>query len=287
MKEEGGKAMEPTQTVIVLGVNRSGTSLIAGALHRLGVRMGPKGVHDDSWTGVHWQNPNGHFENRDFNRLSQAILGTSSYSFSLPDDWAERLRAADPRPIRELIERTQGGRWGWKDPSTLATLPAFLPYLTNAYFVVVQRNSRSVAASLARSSGTSVEVALKVIAPWEERLRSLLDTPEIRDRAIVLQFEEFGRGGVPFEEAARNLSRFLGLPEREEAFRYLADEFFMTPSALATKSRRLAVRELSTFPKYVLWLTREKLSGRAPPGSLILGAKREFTATWRAAAKGN
>jgi Sulfotransferase family len=287
VKAEGVRATEPTQTVIVLGVNRSGTSLIAGALHRLGVRMGPKGVHDDSWTGVHWQNPNGHFENRDFNRLSQAILGMPSYSFSLPDDWAERLRRVDPEPVRALIRRTEGGRWGWKDPSTVVTLPAFLPHLTNPYFVVVQRDSREVATSLSRLTGTSVDVALEVIAPWEERLRSLSGVPEIRDRACVLQFEEFGRSKAPFEETARKLSRFLGLPGQEDAFRYLGDEFFMNSSDLARKSRRLAVRELSTFPKYVLWLSRERLWGRAPPGSLILGAKRELTATWRAAAKGS
>ncbi|ABN70622.1 hypothetical protein Smar_1536 [Staphylothermus marinus F1] len=48
--------MEEERTVVVLGMHRSDTSMIAGILNILGVYMGERLL------GASWSNPLGHFE---------------------------------------------------------------------------------------------------------------------------------------------------------------------------------------------------------------------------------
>ncbi|RLG70056.1 MAG: sulfotransferase family protein, partial [Candidatus Iainarchaeum archaeon] len=48
------------KTVVILAPGRSGTSLLAGILHKLGVDMGDDGEEKSSY------NPWGYFENKDF-----------------------------------------------------------------------------------------------------------------------------------------------------------------------------------------------------------------------------
>lgn len=67
-------------TVIILGMHRSGTSIIAGVLHTLGVYMGNKFI------GAHWSNLLGHFENIEFVRLNDKILKNAGGS------WDNHLR---------------------------------------------------------------------------------------------------------------------------------------------------------------------------------------------------
>jgi len=56
------------KTVIVLGMHRSGTSMVSGVLNILGVDIGK------DLLGNHWSNPLGHFENNDFRNLNTQIL---------------------------------------------------------------------------------------------------------------------------------------------------------------------------------------------------------------------
>ncbi len=62
------KDIKQQKTIIVLGMHKSGTSLVAGALKKAGVNMG------DNLLGRHWSNPLGHFEDMDFFRLNRKIL---------------------------------------------------------------------------------------------------------------------------------------------------------------------------------------------------------------------
>ena len=56
------------KTVVVLGMHRSGTSMIASILNKLGVSMGKVML------GKTPSNPLGHFEDKDFYNLNRKIL---------------------------------------------------------------------------------------------------------------------------------------------------------------------------------------------------------------------
>ena len=57
-----------SKTIVILGMHKSGTSMVAGVLEKLGANMGKELL------GPHWSNPLGHFENVKFVNLNERIL---------------------------------------------------------------------------------------------------------------------------------------------------------------------------------------------------------------------
>src|SRR5271166_2804260 len=98
-------------SVLVVGLHRSGTSALAGALEAMGLFVGPP----DALIGPHPTNPDGHFELRAVADLNDEILahfgGAWDWPPTLPDGWME-----DPAverllvKARELVRSTFAGR---------------------------------------------------------------------------------------------------------------------------------------------------------------------------------
>lgn len=135
-----------SKQVIVLGMHRSGTSMVAGVLHKLGVVMG-----HDLVLGNTTEQPGGYYEDREFMQISEKILTRATGGWAHPPDSEsiEGIRRYRNK-IQELIEQrnSQHQAWGWKDPRTALTLPCFLPYLSSPNLVVVRRDVESVVKSL-------------------------------------------------------------------------------------------------------------------------------------------
>jgi len=153
-----GKSVE--KTVVVLGMHRSGTSLIAGILEKLGVNMGKQQV------GVHWSNPLGHFENIDFVKMDDKILEKAGGSWDDPPESAKILELKKDqklmKEIKEVVRRNEDVIWGWKVPTTSLTIELYLPFLTNPHFVVCYRDPEAIARSLKKRDGMDREKALQL-----------------------------------------------------------------------------------------------------------------------------
>ena len=67
-----------SKTIVILGMHKSGTSMVAGVLEKLGVNMGKELL------GPHWSNPLGHFENVKFVNLDERILKEAKGSWNNP-----------------------------------------------------------------------------------------------------------------------------------------------------------------------------------------------------------
>lgn len=93
------KSVMPRQ-VIVLGMHRSGTSALTGALSRMGLFVGEA----DHLTGSSWENPEGFFERLDARRICDALLHGSDA------DWW-KVSGFDPLPIRQAAMC-----WSWTIP---------------------------------------------------------------------------------------------------------------------------------------------------------------------------
>jgi glycosyltransferase involved in cell wall biosynthesis len=141
--------------VIVAGMHRSGTSLTAGLLERLGVDMGPDLVPADR------ANRRGYFEDRDVVRLHQrAFAGRFPPSGSGHADWGWTPDASiAPHDLvrwqpdgRELVARraATGRRWGFKDPRATIVLDFWHPLLPAPAYVGVYREPTRVADSMQR-----------------------------------------------------------------------------------------------------------------------------------------
>jgi len=143
--------------VVVAGMHRSGTSLVASILSSLGVDMGERQLAADR------HNPRGYFEDLDFLTLNREMLRAAAASDDggHPDwGWTEserldrdrfaawRERAA--RLVGEHAVAPGGALWGWKDPRSTLLLDFWDPLLAGARYVLVYRFPWEVADSMQR-----------------------------------------------------------------------------------------------------------------------------------------
>jgi|GEM_PF-1590331 len=139
-----------TKTVIILTMPRSGSSLLAGILHRLGV---PMGSYSDLEKGQHL-NRYGCYEDQWFQSISLNIL----FESRLLLDLTKRLNMDEERiknvvqnykaEIEEFVKENEQNTWGFKDPALIYSLPYFHTLFKNPYYIHLRRNTRDTAGSL-------------------------------------------------------------------------------------------------------------------------------------------
>lgn len=174
------------QPVIIVGMHRSGTSLLARLLEGLGLFVG-------------WRVQQDH-EALFFLRLNQWLLAQCGGGWDHPEPIHDLLGHA---PARELVRdyldvslrsprsiSFLGARWlryggparyphpwGWKDPRTTFTLPLWLDLFPEARVVHVQRHAVDVADSLLRRQASFLETR-------RARYRQLRPTYWIREKQV-------------------------------------------------------------------------------------------------------
>src|SRR3954469_12288526 len=109
----------PSRPVVITGMHRSGTSLVASYLSSLGVGLGDRLLAADA------RNPHGYFEDADFRELhGEMLTDATPAGDGGPRDWGRtedgrRNRGRPARwtaPARALAAPRSGrpGLWGWK-----------------------------------------------------------------------------------------------------------------------------------------------------------------------------
>jgi len=125
------------KTFIVLGMHRSATSLAAKGLHESGVYMG------EDLLGKNSSNPYGHFENRRFVQLNDALLDRAGGKWDKPPEHARIIKAGQELSsrIEQTVAMESKGHefWGWKDPRTTLTIQCYWQYLTNPHLIICFR----------------------------------------------------------------------------------------------------------------------------------------------------
>jgi hypothetical protein len=152
--------------VVVLGMHRSGTSALTGALNVLGVKLGERLY--GAQTGV---NERGFWEHAQIADTHDAILrATGSYwddFLPFPTSWS--VHSALPlyiKRLRRLVARDFGRSqlWGLKDPRMCRLLPLWLPIFKDInvrpVFILIVRHPAEVCKSLHARDGMSFEKAL-------------------------------------------------------------------------------------------------------------------------------
>lgn len=162
--------------VLVVGMHRSGTSAVAGALGCLGLGL----PRSEDLLGVQHGNPTGHFESRSLIALGDELLGRVGASWEHPPPLELDL-ARDPRlsPLRAraaaVFETAFEGNPGpvcWKDPRTALLLGFWRAALDRPLVaVLVHRDPLEVASSLARRDALPL---VEGLALWEHYLHAAL-----------------------------------------------------------------------------------------------------------------
>ena len=232
--------------VPIVGMHRSGTSMVAKLLHRAGLNLG---AAEDLMPPAE-ENPEGFFEHLAFVRLNEEVLNAAGAGWDCPppadtvwDD--ERFQAFRDRARLLAVTMASDGPWGWKDPRTTLTLPFWRSALGPLKAVVVVRNPLEVITSLHRRNGFSIALSLTLWRIYAERV--FQDTAEAE--RLVTHYDAY------FLEPAREIERvlhFVGLePERDTAA-------LETAPVTGLRHHRRTTQDLIThgFPPEVIELYR-------------------------------
>lgn len=219
--------------VCIAGMHRSGTSMVAKALHEAGLDLGP--VADLMPPAE--ENPEGFWEHLDFVELNESLLAAAGGGWDCPPpadvDWSGD-RFADARRRAEAAIAGFAGRepWGWKDPRNALTLPFWQALLPGLKVVFVVRNPLEVALSLRRRNGFSFALGLTLWRVYAERV---LAAAAPSDRVITHFDAYFGDAEPEVRRVAARLD--LSPPAgRREPVAAAADDL---------KHHRLTVADLS------------------------------------------
>lgn len=229
--------------VIILGMHRSGTSMIGGVLSRLGVDMG------NDKPGRQVSNPMGHYEDGNFLELNETILTTAGGTWNDPPP-LEKInklagsyngRLQEIMNLRRLSNREQ--HWGWKDPRTCLTVQLYLPYLTNPYVIWCERYPADIAKSLWKRNKISHEVSENLTEHYQQQIRNFIKMhPEIP--VLKVNYQDIVREPDPW---IQKIVDFLDLgPNREQ--RKAAREFILPKAKIQREKKILWWKYLLSLP---------------------------------------
>lgn len=162
------------RAICIVGMHRSGTSMIAGLLRQAGLYLGA----EDQLLGANSGNQDGHYEHMGFFTINEALLRHFGGSWEFPPDlkpvWEldpalEGLRSK----ARSLLETFSGrSPWGWKEPRTTILLPFWKSLIPNLRFVICVRSPLEVAKSLAKRNKIPAERGFYL---WYRYLRAAIE----------------------------------------------------------------------------------------------------------------
>jgi hypothetical protein len=192
--------------VCIIGMHRSGTSMIANLLNHCGLSLGP----EERLLAPTTNNPMGHFEHAGFLEINEALLKYLGGSWDNPPDfksgWERDLALGKFIDKANLLLTTLSNRfhWGWKEPRTTILLPFWQHLVSNLRFVICVRKPLEVARSLARRDGMSITAGAQL---WNQYMRAAIRDTNSFPRIFTFYEDYFCK---PLDEINR-VSEFCGL----------------------------------------------------------------------------
>ncbi|MFD1884905.1 hypothetical protein [Paenibacillus wenxiniae] len=198
--------------VIVIGMHRSGTSLLAGVIRALGVHFGK----EEQMVAPREDNPEGFWEHAEIVTIHDELLRTLSSSWDttqpLPYEWwlTEEVQPFRQRLIQVITrDFAHLSLWGFKDPRASLLLPLWQSVLDelqiDVRYVMSLRNPLNVADSLYKRDQFDYD---KSLAMYHLYMLSCLHDTYLRPR-ILIDYDQLIEQPV---ETGRKISAFLNIP---------------------------------------------------------------------------
>lgn len=169
------------KTVVVLGMHRSATSLVAKGLAGE-ISMGTTMLETQPC------NPNGFYENKYFVEMNEILLANAGGTWDHPPKRTDIIVANVhmKESIKALVRREQCRPiWGWKDPRTVLTIDLYMPFLVNPHFVCVYRDPHDVAQSLLRRGDMGYMEGLALCVDYNWRIADFMEKRAFRTQGIT------------------------------------------------------------------------------------------------------
>ena len=162
-------SMTSGRMLLITGMHRSGTSLVAGWLHACGMDLG-----EDFYEPT-YGNPLGHFEDLDFVGFHKRALERQGLDFVLTPDQVITTTIEDTKDAYALLREKPGRQqWGWKDPRSALFLDFWRARLANVRVLGLYRPFSTVVDSLMRRD------LLQPASAWKKSLLPVWHSPKNR-----------------------------------------------------------------------------------------------------------
>lgn len=174
-----------SRVLVVTGMHRSGTSLVANYLHACGVHLG------DRLLGRNDSNPRGHYEDLEILDFHQGILDRHGLTpYLTRRDLPLAIGEQDRRAAGEIVARRLAGEhavWGWKDPRTALFLDLWREMLPDAHFIFLFRHPFAVLDSLLRRADPEIHASPELgLETWRAYNEPLLAFAQRHPRRCLL-----------------------------------------------------------------------------------------------------
>lgn len=163
MGKKSKQSKQSSQAIIITGMHRSGTSLVASLLQSAGVHIGGELLSAKP------DNPHGYFEDVVFCNFHDKVLTKRGLSHLVTSKDPIYLDGEEMKFARKLIKsKSSQPIWGWKNPRTSLFLDFWYQLLPSAKFLFVYRHPVEVLLSLLkRLDNPLLENPLVGLQSWE------------------------------------------------------------------------------------------------------------------------
>lgn len=245
-----------THGIIVLGVARSGTSVITDVIRRWGAYAGPE---SDLTAADQW-NPRGYWEYEPLKAFNNELLASVGANRNVPPQTSDRLREQASNPeyrgravemIGRMARQSEDRPWVWKDPRLPVLLPFWTQIWSDVTYIATVRNPIDMALSQGRMAGVNLPVDSfpfsASLLVWQRYMLDLLEYTELSKRKLFVEYEQLLREPqATCERLALFLERMYGVTSDGATVRTMAAAIasdFAHPSNASIADIRQATRE--------------------------------------------
>lgn len=190
---------------IILGMHKSGTTMLSEILHKSGINMGDFDESIDYYGGQK-------YEREDTSHAIWDVLDCrEQHSLDTFPPFDQRTKQRELPALTTLIGRynQQYTHWGFKEPRSLFVYEDIKSDLGEHKVVCVFRDLKDVVIHYLQFSGPNLKIMLKVIRAWklynEEMLR-VIDRHQDDTELMLCNYKSF----VADPQSVRILSDFVG-----------------------------------------------------------------------------
>lgn len=204
--------------ILVLGMHRSGTSMVTRLINLMGAYFGPEGSIGE----ITADNPKGFWERPEVFRLNDAIFAAHGCTWSNLARWEPAMATQIPDKLLYNMKKTILGLdafrpWVLKDPRLCLLLPGWLPHLEVPIALIVYRNPLEIAVSLNKRDKLPLEYGM---ALWEyyavHMLNASMRLPRFFVRHTDLMERPLPTTGLLFTQLREFGVRRLEMPSDRE-----------------------------------------------------------------------
>lgn len=226
---------------VILGMHKSGTTLIAEILHKSGIEM------VENWENSKDYDKGEKYERKATNLLNKEILNCQNLnSISNKINKVEAIDEKEKETMQSIIQscESKGLNWGFKDPRTCLTYTIWEKYLPKHKLIIVFRHPEQVIKHYTskvkiKNKWKTFKAALKTYKIYNEILLDIVEHYD-KNNFILIEYGELMKNNLVMDSLSKFTETTLHDARKTNKYRkknqgsFLIDlyEFFNTQTAM-------------------------------------------------------